>query len=109
MELVAYDLRSMESHLLWRGSHAEIDVSPDGLAVSMCTGQGHLGMGLAKLDLVPPESADRLPTASGEPADLVRSETTWHVHQGGWGRDSKSLVYVLDADRSNIKVLIEAK
>ena len=79
-ELVVVDLETGESNTLWKGPHAEIDVAPDGSAVMFCRGLGHLNMGLATLALVPPEDPGGLPTARGEPVDVVRPEGRWHVH-----------------------------
>jgi Tol biopolymer transport system component len=108
-ELVVVDLETGERNTLWKGPHAEIDVSPDGKFVMFCKGLGHLNMGLATLELVPPEEPNGLPTARGEPKDIVRPEGRWHVHHGGWGPDSKSVVYVHDADRANIYELVEQR
>ena len=90
-----------------RGPHAEIDVAPDGSAVMFCRGLSHLNMGLATLELVPPDDPGGLPTARGEPVDIVRPEGRWHAHHGGWAPDAKSVVYVHDADRGNIYELVE--
>ncbi|MHC5211799.1 MAG: protein kinase domain-containing protein [Planctomycetota bacterium] len=106
-KLVVVDLETGETNTLWEGAHAEIDVAPDGSAVMFCRGLGHLNMGLATLELVPPEDPGGLPTARGEPVDIVRPEGRWHVHHGGWAPDSKSVVYVHDADRANIYELVE--
>jgi len=106
-ELVVVDLRSGDSKMLWSGPHAEIDVAPDGSAVMFCRGLGHLNMGLATLALVPPEDPEGLPSARGEPVDIVRPEGRWHVHHGGWAPDAKSVVYVHDADRANLWELVE--
>ena len=91
------------------GSSISDYVAPDGSAVMFCRGLGHLYMGLATLELVPPEDPGGLPTARGEPVDIVRPEGRWHVHHGGWAPDSKSVVYVHDADRANIYELVEQR
>jgi len=108
-ELVVVDIETGESKPLWRGPHAEIDVAPDGSAVMFCKGLGHLNMGLATLELVPPAEPGGLPTARGEPEEIVRPEGRWHVHHGGWAPDSKSVVYIHDADYANIYELIEQR
>ena len=108
-ELLVVDLETRESRTLWSGPHAEVDVAPDGSAVMFCKGLGHLNMGLAVLELVAPEEAGGLPVARGEPEEIVRPEARWHVHHGGWAPDSKSAVYVHDADRGNIYELVEQR
>jgi hypothetical protein len=108
-ELVAVDLETGEERRLWKGPHAEIDVAPDGGAVMFCNGLGHLNMGLATLELIPPEGPEGLPAASGEPVEIVRPEGHWHVHHGGWAPDSNSVVYVRDEDRGNIWELVEQR
>jgi serine/threonine protein kinase len=108
-ELVVVDLETDERETLWTGAHAEIDVAPDGSAVMLCKGLGHLNMGLATLELVPPAEPGGLPSARGEPTEIVRPEGRWHVHHGGWAPDSKSVVYIHDADTANIYELVEQR
>jgi hypothetical protein len=62
-------------------------------------------MGLALLRLERPSKPDGLPRVSGEPEYLTRSAGTWHVHNGGWSADSKSLVYTRDMDYGDIYLL----
>jgi serine/threonine protein kinase len=106
-ELVAVDLETGEEQTLFVGPLMEIDVAPDGSAVSFCYGRGHMGMGLAILELRPPAEPDGLPRAAGEPEIIVRAEENWHVHNGGWSPDSKRLVYTQDMDYGDIYEIIE--
>jgi Tol biopolymer transport system component len=108
-ELVALHLETGELRTIWSGPHDEIDVSPDGRHVLFASGKGHASMGLALLELVPPDDPDGLPTANGEPVDLVRPDGPWHIHDGTWSPDAKTVVYVHDADWSNVHELIEAR
>jgi TolB protein len=101
-ELVAVDLTTGERRVLWTGPHAEIAVAPDGTSVVFGSGAGHLGMGLAQLQLEPPSGTDRLPRAVGEPVDIVRPEGVWHVHNADWSPDGQRVAFVHDADRSTI-------
>ena len=94
---------------LWEGPHDEIDVSPDGRFVMFASGLGHLGMGRSTLELVPPADPDGLPTAAGEPVEIVRPDGPWHTHGGAWAPDGKSIVYVHDADRANVYELVEQR
>jgi Tol biopolymer transport system component len=108
-ELVAVHLETGEERSLFVGSLMEIDVAPDGSSVAFCTGPGHMAMGLAVLKLELPTEPDGLPRAVGEPEFVVRTDGTWHIHNGGWSPDSKSLVYTQDQDYGDIYELVERK
>ena len=60
-------------------------------------------------ELEPPADPDGLPRAMGEPEYVARSQGTWHVHNGGWSPDSKSLVYTRDTDHGDIYELVKRK
>jgi Tol biopolymer transport system component len=105
--MIAVDLETGEEQLLFTGPFIEMDVAPDGSAVAFLSGRGHMSMGLAVLKLEPPMDPQGLPQAVGEPEYVVRAEGTWHVHNGGWSPDSKSLVYTRDQDYSDIYELVE--
>jgi Tol biopolymer transport system component len=108
-ELVAVHLETGEERSLFVGSLMEIDVAPDGSSVAFCTGPGHMAMGLAVLKLELPTEPDGLPRAVGEPEFVVRTDGTWHIHNGGWSPDSKTLVYTQDQDYGDIYELVERK
>jgi len=108
-ELIAVDLESGREQTLLVGALRELDVAPDGSAVAFCFGRGHMAMGLAVLKLAPPGDPDGLPQAMGEPEYVARSQGTWHVHNGGWSPDSKSLVYTRDTDHGDLYELVESK
>jgi serine/threonine protein kinase len=108
-EIVAIDLETGREQSLFVGPLMEIDVAPDGSAVAFCLGRGHMGMGLAVLKLEPPSDPNGLPRSIGEPKYVVRTEGTWHVHNGGWSPDSKSLVYTQDQDYGDIYELVERR
>ena len=48
---------------------------------------------------------DQLPRPLGEPQQLTRGESTWHVHNGGWSPDGKAIVYTRDLDSGDIYVI----
>jgi len=108
-ELVAVHLETGEERSLFVGPLMEIDASPDGSAVAFCFGPGHMAMGLAVLRLESPSEPDGLPRAVGEPEFVVRTDGTWHIHNGGWSPDSKSLVYTQDQDYGDIYELVERR
>ena len=105
-ELLAVDLESGREEALFTGAIQELDGAPDGSAVAFCYGQGHLSMGLAVLRLEAPSDPEGLPRVGGEPRYVVPSEESWHVHNGGWTPDSKSLVYIKDTDHGDIYELV---
>jgi Tol biopolymer transport system component len=108
-EMIAIHLETGEEQSLYVGPFMEMDVAPDGSAVAFCFGPGHMSMGLALLELEPPVDTERLPRAAGEPEYVVRTEGTWHVHNGGWSPDSRSLVYTRDQDYGDIHELVERR
>jgi len=105
VQLFAIDLETGREEFLFEGALTELDVAPNGNALSFCYGRGHLAMGLVVLKLEP--GPDGLPRAVGEPEYVARSQGTWHVHNGGWSADSKHLVYIRDTDRGEIYELVE--
>ncbi len=108
-EMIAADLETGEERSLFVGPFMEMEVAPDGSAVAFCLGPGHMAMGLAVLRLEPPADPRGLPRAVGEPEFVVRTEGTWHVHNGGWSPDSKSLVYTQDQDYGDLYELVESR
>ncbi len=108
-EMIAVDLETGKERSLFVGPLMEMDVAPDGSAVAFCFGPGHMSMGLALLKLELPVDPQGLPRAVGEPEYVVRTEGTWHVHNGGWSPDSKSLVYTRDQDYGDIHKLVERR
>jgi Tol biopolymer transport system component/tRNA A-37 threonylcarbamoyl transferase component Bud32 len=108
-ELIAVDLDTGRERSLFVGPFGELEVAPDGRAVAFCFGPGHMSMGLALLRLEPPAGPDGLPRATGEPEYVVRAENGWHVHNGGWSPDSKSIVYTRDQDYGDIYELVERR
>ena len=101
------DLESGDERVLFVGALQEIDVAPDGSGVAFCYGRGHYSMGLAVLKLDSGGNADGLPVAVGEPEYVVRTEGSWHVHNGGWSPDSKRIVYMHDQDYGDIYELVK--
>jgi hypothetical protein len=58
------------------------------------------------LNLASSSETDGLPQASGEPECTVATEGSWHVHNGGWSPDSKSIVYTRDQDYGDLYELV---
>jgi serine/threonine protein kinase/dipeptidyl aminopeptidase/acylaminoacyl peptidase len=108
-EMVAIDLETGQEQSLFVGPFMEMDVAPDGSAVAFCYGRGHMAMGLAVLKLQPSSEPGGLPSADGGPEYVVATTGTWHVHNGGWSADSKSIVYTQDEDYGDIYELVERR
>jgi len=108
-EMIAIDLETGQERSLFVGPFVEMDVAPDGSAISFCHGRGHMAMGLAVLQLAPPTEPGGLPRAVGEPRYVVATSGTWHVHNGGWSPDSKQIVYTRDMDYGDIYELVERR
>jgi len=107
VELVAIDLEAGKTRSLYLGPILELDVAPDGSAVALAMGPGHMSLSLAILRLESSDPSDGLPSAVGEPEYLVEAEGTWHLHLGGWSSDSKSIVYTRDQDFGDIFELVQ--
>jgi TolB protein len=108
-EMIAADLETGEERQLFVGPIMEMEVAHDGSAVAFCLGPGHMAMGLALLKLESPADARGLPRAVGEPEFVVKSEGTWHVHNGGWSPDSETIVYTQDQDYGDLYELVEKR
>ena len=106
VELVAVDFETGKTRSLVVGPILELDVAPDGSAVALAMGPGHISLGLALLRLEP-SAADGLPRVVGEPEVLVEAEGTWHIHLGGWSADAKSIAFTRDQDYGDIFELVE--
>ena len=106
-ELLAVHLETGATRLLATLAHTEIEVAPDGTAVSFVSGQGHVGMNLFVLPLTPPQDEDGLPTPDGEPVQRTDGAGRWHPHNGGWTRDSRELVFTHDRDFGDAYEVIE--
>jgi len=107
-DLFAVNLATGETQPLWTTPHTELEVAPDGTAVSFCSGPGHMGMNVYVLELEPPVDADGLPTRVGEPVQQTDGEGRWHAHNGGWMSDSQTLVFTRDEDYGDAFELIES-
>lgn len=109
VELLAVNLETGDTRLLATIPHTELEVAPDGTAVSFCSGPGHSGLNVHVLELEPPTDPDGLPTAAGEPVRRTDGQGRWHTHNGGWMPDSHTLVFTRDEDYGNVFELIESR
>ena len=104
-EMRVANVESGKSSVLLQTSFAELAVAPDGSGVSCCTALSHSNMNLHVLPLAPPAAPGDLPRAAGAPRAVTHGEGRWHVHNGGWGPDSRQVIYTRDTDSSDIYLL----
>ena len=101
------NLDTHETRTLATIPHTELEVAPDGSAVSFASGPGHLSMNLFVLALEAPSGANGLPRAAGDPKPVTDGEGLWHAHNGGWMPDSRTLVFTRDKDFGDAYELVE--
>lgn len=109
VELHARHLETGEEVLLLAGPIAEVEVSPDGTRLSFVESASHFTMNLHVLDLEPPSDASGLPRAVGEPRPVTFGGGIWHVHNGSWAPDGRTLVYSRDRDYGDIHLIEPAR
>lgn len=109
MELHARHLDTGEEVLLLSDPIAEVEVSPDGTRLSYVEAASHFTMNLHVLDLEPPSDPSGLPRAVGDPRPVTFGGGVWHVHNGGWAPDGRTLVYSRDRDYGDIHLIEPAR
>ncbi len=105
VELRAAHLGTGEDVLLRAGAIAEVDVSPDGSALSFFEAVSHFTMELYMLRLTSPTEPSQLPRAVGEPQQITFGDGLSHAHSGGWAPDGSAVVYSRDRDYGDIYVI----
>ena len=105
LEMRAADLESGAEGVLLRGPTAEVVVSRDGRGLAFLHASSHLNMQLQVLRLAPPAAPGELPRPVGQPQQLTRGESAFHVHNGGWSPDGKAILYTRDNDNGDIFIL----
>jgi Tol biopolymer transport system component len=105
VELIAANLDTFDEVVLLRGPITEIDVAPDGRAVSFVDAPSHFDMNLFELPLGGPDGPGGLPSAAGPPRRLTDGNGIWHVHAGGWAPDGGAVVFTRDEDRADVFVI----
>jgi Tol biopolymer transport system component len=101
--ILARDLKTGRETLLLDAPNTEIAVAPDGSALTYCAAESHFNMNLRLLRLE--EGEDGLPRAVGSPEAITAGDGEWHVHNGGWSPDGKSVVYTRDTDTGDLFLL----
>jgi Tol biopolymer transport system component len=101
-ELRVADLETGDETILYQGPLTEIFVSSDGRSVAFSQAVGHFSADLYRLSLQLPELPNGLPQPIGEPEKLTHGNGKWHVHNGSWSPDGKSIVYTRDKDEGDI-------
>ncbi len=103
-EMRAANLKTGESSVLLNTPFTEIQIAPDGSAVSYCTALSHSDMNLFVLPLAPAASGG-LPRPAGPSRAITDGKGEWHVHNGGWSPDSRQVIYTRDTDTGDVYVL----
>ena len=108
--MVVADLKSGQEATLYRGDHWELDVAPDGRAVSYCddlrpgAGAHELsGQALFLLRLAQPSAPGELPMALGPP-ERITDANVGVVLNGGWSPDGKKIVYSRMTQEADIHI-----
>ena len=104
-EMLVMNLETGEEAMLHRGPHTEIAVARDGSGVTFAHALSHFNQNLYLLRLEPPAAEGGLPRPLGEAQQLTEGKGIWHVHNGGWAPDGKSVVYTHDADQGDIYLI----
>jgi Tol biopolymer transport system component len=99
------DLETGQERVLLDEPQIELVVAPDGNAVSYCSSKSHSDMNLFALRLQAPAEPGGLPSAAGPPEKITHGEGFWHVHNGGWSPDGRSVVFTRDTDTGDVYVL----
>jgi serine/threonine protein kinase len=103
-ELRVADLETGREAVLLEAAHVELNVAPDGSAVSFCSSKSHFNMNLFVLRLeASPQGG--LPSVAGPPEQVTHGEGQWHVHNGGWSPDARRVIYTRDTDTGDVYVL----
>jgi TolB protein len=102
-EIRAADLETGDEALVHEEPHLEIRVAPDGTALTYLSARSHYNMNLHLLRLK--EGPDGLPRAAREPEKLTAGDGEWHVHNGGFAPDGKSVAYTRDTDTANVYMI----
>ena len=101
-EMRARHLGTGEEVVLLQRPHVELEVALDGSAVSYCRSTSHFDMNLELLRLLEPEEPGGLPWTTGEPVAITHGNGEWHVHNGGFSPDGRSVVYTRDTDSADL-------
>lgn len=101
-QLCLRKLNTGQEAVLLRGPFEEITVRPGGSGLTFGYATSHFNQQLFVLLLAPPASEGGVPRVLGPTRQLTNSKGLWHIHNGGWFRDCKSIVYARDADQADI-------
>jgi Tol biopolymer transport system component len=108
LEMRARDLDSEAETILINEPHRELEVAPDGSAVSYLSSTSHFNMNLFVLRLTPTHVPDGLPLVMSKPERVTEGKGLWHVHNGGWSSDAKQVIYTRDTDAGDILLMTGA-
>ena len=105
-DLVAVNLETGRDKILRPGvSLTELFVSTDGQWLGYTSAVGHFSYNIFRLRLEPPGNLGGFPLVVGEPDQLTDGAGKWHVHNGSFSSDGKSILYSRDADQMDIFIM----
>jgi Tol biopolymer transport system component len=92
-EMRIRDLETDHDTLLYRGTHLDPAISPDGSGILFTDGRTHFKQNLFLLGLAPAAGPERWPRPIGNPKQLTDGHGDWHVHQSAWFPDGRAVAY----------------
>ncbi|TNE48027.1 MAG: hypothetical protein EP344_19105, partial [Bacteroidetes bacterium] len=105
-DLVAINLETGAEKTLREGLPlTELFASADGRWLGYTYALGHFSYNLNRLQLQPPIQPGGFPTVRGEPEQITFGDGKWHVHNGTFSPDAKSVLYSRDADEMDIFII----
>jgi TolB protein len=102
-ELVLLDLVSGDQEVILRGPYVDVAAAKTGNAVLFASGASHFSQDLFMLPLS--RFAQALVHTSGEPTQLTHGNGLWHVHNGTWSPDGKSVAFSRDRAEADIYLI----
>jgi Tol biopolymer transport system component/serine/threonine protein kinase len=99
-EIRAVDLKTRQLEILYDGAHVELALDPNLKGLTFCAAESHFNMNLRLIRLQTNEEG--LPQPAGGIESLTAGEGLWHVHNGSWSPDGRSVVYTRDTDTGDV-------
>lgn len=106
IDLIAVNIETGKDKILMQGLPlTELFVSTDGQWLGYTSAVGHFSYNIFRLKLEPPSNLGGFPLVVGEPDQLTDGAGKWHVHNGSFSPDGKSILYSRDVDQMDIFII----
>jgi len=102
-EVVLLDLISGHHEVILRGPYVDVEAAKTGDAILFASGASHFNQDLFMVPLS--RSAQAFAHTPGEPTQLTHGNGIWHVHNGTWSPDGKSIAYSRDRAEADIYLI----